>query len=242
MYSPIKQLAILTLRLSILLPVLGPAASFADSLPSAPYIQVQGHGSISVVPDMARVSLTVGDTNPDTAVARSVVERRASQVIDAARKLGVPRGDIAAASISIWPEYRWQNDKQVFTGQHVSRSIDITMRNLSQYPELITALVKAGIANLGNATLDRSDMPDLRRQALAQAVEDAHKRAQAVAAAAGVKLGAVYSITENSGFSPRPVIMAASLQSGKSSTPDYEPGKINVSADVTIVYLLKQAH
>ena len=230
------------LRLIITLPlVLMPASMLADSLPAAPYIQVQGHGSVSVVPDMARVSFSVSDTNQDAAVARSVVERRAARVIDAARKLGIARSDIEAASISIWPEYRWQNEKQVFVGQHVSRAIEFTLRNLSQYPELVTALVKAGVANLGNATLDRSDMPDLRRQALAQAVEDAHKRALAVAAAAGVKLGAVYSITENSGVSPRPVVMAASLQSGKSSSAEYEPGKINVSADVSIVYLLKQA-
>ncbi len=219
----------------LLLPVL------AGALPAVPYIQVSGQGSVSIAPDMAQVSVSVEDSSQDMAAARAVVERRAVQVINAAKKLGVVSADIKAANIAIWPEYRWQDNTQVYVGQHVSRHIQITLRNLSQYADLVSALVKAGVANVSSTTMERSDMPLVRQQALAKAVEDAHQRALAITKAAGVALGSVYSITENSGYNPRPVLMAAAVKTARSGTADYEPGDIDVIANVSVVYLLKQA-
>ena len=230
----------LYIRHCIALMLLIPALALADALPAMPYVQVSGHGTLSIVPDMAHISITIEKTDKDLASARADVERRAAQVIGAAKKLGIAERDIDATNISVWPEYQWQNNHQIFMGQHVSRRIQITLRDLPQYADLVSALVKAGVNNVGSTTLDRSDMPQLRQQALAKAVDDAHQRAQVLAAAAGVDLGAVYSITENSGFSPRPLVMAGRA-ANSSSGADYEPGSLDVTADVSIVYLLKAA-
>ena len=231
----------LYIRHCIALMLLIPALALADALPAMPYMQVSGHGTLSVLPDMAHVSLTIEKTDKDLASARADVERRAAQVIAAAKKLGIPARDIDATNISVWPEYRWQNNNQIFMGQHVDRRIQITLRQLPQYADLVSALIKAGVNNVGSTTLERGDMPQLRQQVLANAVDDAHKRALVLAAAAGVELGSVYSITENPGFSPRPLVMAGRA-ANTSNGADYEPGSLDVTADVSIVYLLKQAH
>lgn len=229
-------------RLAIVFAVaLLPLAVFADALPSVPYVQVTGHGRLNAVPDILRVSATVEKTDTDMAVARADVEHRARQVIEAAKKLGVADRDISAPALNIWPEYQWQGNSQIFVGQHVSRRIDITLRDLGRYPNLVSALVKAGVDNTSSANLDRSDMPKLRTQALAKAVEDAHAHAEALAAAAGVALGPVYSISENvSPIGPRPVMMAAAAP--RAGGAEYEPGTIQVTADVNMVYLLKAGH
>ncbi|HVA55289.1 MAG TPA: SIMPL domain-containing protein [Gammaproteobacteria bacterium] len=230
----------LHIRHCIALMLLIPVLALADALPAMPYIQVSGHGTLNVVPNMAHISITIEKTDKDLASARADVERRAAQVIEAAKKLGIAERDINATNISVWPEYKWQNNNQIFMGQHVSRRIQITLRALPQYADLVGTLVKAGVNNIGSTTLDRSDMPQLRQQALAKAVDDAHKRALVLAAAAGVNLGAVYSITENSGFNPGPLVMAGRAATTSSGT-DYEPGSLDVTADVSIVYLLKKA-
>ncbi|MGH8307790.1 MAG: SIMPL domain-containing protein [Gammaproteobacteria bacterium] len=218
-----------------------PLAVLADALPSAPYVQVSGHGTLTVVPDMVHVTLTVEKTDKNLAAARADVERRVGQIIGSAKKLGIPERDINAATISVWPQYQWQDNTQVFVGQHVSRRIEIILRDMSRYADLVSALIKAGVTNIGSTTLDRSDMPALRRQALAKAVDDAHARATALTAAAGVSLGSVYSITENTGFTrPQPVMMAAKM--APAGEAKYEPGTIEVTADVGIVYLLNKAH
>lgn len=224
----------------VLVFLLLPLAVFADALPSAPYVQVTGHGSLTVVPDMARVTVTVAQTDKDLTLARNDVESRATAVIASARQLGVAERDISAASISIWPEYQWQTNSQIFIGHHVSRRIEITLRDLSRYIELIGALVKSGVTTFDTA-LDHSDLTDLRRQALAKAVEDAHARALALALAADVSLGAVYSITENTGFAvPRPLVTGARM--APAGGAEYAPGTMEINADINVVYLLKGPH
>lgn len=226
------------LALGLLLALL-PFAACAGALPATPYVQVAGHGSVTAVPDLARVTVSVAKTDKDLALARNAVEQRAAAVIAAARKLGIAERDINAASISIWPEYQWQNNSQVFAGQHVSRNMVITLRDLSRYADLVAALVKAGIMTFDTA-LDRSDLAALRRQALAQAVEDAHARALALARAAQVNLGAVYSITENNGFArPQPMMTEAKMSPADGA--QYQPGSMQINADVSVVYLLQHA-
>ncbi|MBU6422062.1 MAG: SIMPL domain-containing protein [Gammaproteobacteria bacterium] len=223
----------------VLLLALLPFAALAGALPATPYVQVSGHGSVTVVPDLARVTVSVAKTEKDLALARNDVEQRAAAVIAAARKLGITEHDINAASISIWPEYQWQNNSQVFAGQHVNRNIVITLRDLSRYADLVASLIKAGVTTF-DTVLDRSDVAALRRQALAQAVEDAHARALALAQAAQVKLGAVYSITENNGFArPQPMMMAAKMSPADGA--QYQPGAMEINADVSVVYLLQPA-
>ena len=223
----------------VLLLALSPFAAFAGPLPTTPYVQVTGHGSLTVVPDMARVTVSVAKTDKDLALARGDVEQRAAAVIAAAHKLGIAERDISAARISIWPEYQRQNNSQVFAGQHVSRNIVITLRDLTRYADLVAALIKAGVTTFDTA-LDRSDVATLRRQALAQAVEDAHARALALAQAAQVNLGAVYSITESNGFArPQPMMMAAKMAPADGA--QYQPGTMEINADISVVYLLQHA-
>ncbi|MGH8279395.1 MAG: SIMPL domain-containing protein [Gammaproteobacteria bacterium] len=212
--------------------------ALAQALPASPYVQVTGHGSLSVVPDMARVTVSVAETGKDLAATRATVEQRASAVLAAARRLGVAERDLDAGSLAIQPEYRWENNSQVFIGQQVSRRIAITLRDLKRYPELISALVKAGVTTF-STTLDHSDIPALRRQVLAQAVDDAHARAQALAAAAGTALGGVYSISANDVFSrPQPLLLAAKAAAANGGA-DYTPGTLDIDATVNVVYLLK---
>lgn len=229
------------IRTGIWMLCLLPLTALAAALPAAPYVQVTGQGSLTVVPDMARVSVTVAKTDKSLAAARAAVENRASAVIAAARKLGVAEHDISAANLSIWPEYQWQDNSQVFVGQHVSRRIEITLRDLKRYPDLIADLVKANITTF-TTTLDRSDIAALRRKALAAAVEDAHARALALSQAAGATLGAVYSISEN-GVMPRPQPMMMSARAAPASAPSavYEPGTMEINVNVSVVYLLRSA-
>src|SRR5579872_7461483 len=135
----------LILSLSLAVPVL----AAADGLPGSPYIQVNGHGELQVVPDMATLSLTVEKTAPDAAAARADVEARAAKVLDAARKAGIADKDIDAPSVTVEPAYDWGNNTRKLVGQHVSRSIMLTLRDLSRYGELVDGLFKAGVTDLG---------------------------------------------------------------------------------------------
>jgi hypothetical protein len=240
----------LLLTLSLLVPVL----AVADGLPTAPYIQVNGHGELQVAPDMAYISLSLEKTSLDAKAARADVEGRAAKVIALARQLKIADKDIDAPSVTVYPEYDWvverstvssgSESKRVrkLTGQHVTRAITLTLRDLGHYGELVDGLFAAGITDLGNVVMDCSDREALQQKASALAVGDAHDRAAGLAQSAGVTLGSVYSITEQGGgYAPRPMSMARAVSMDAApAAPEYLGGKIQISADVTVFYLINK--
>ncbi|HEY3646144.1 MAG TPA: SIMPL domain-containing protein [Gammaproteobacteria bacterium] len=233
------------MRVTLLaLALLTPVLAAADGLPSAPYIQVNGHGELQVVPDIAHLTLTLEKVDQDATKARADVEGRATKALDAIRKAGVADRDIDAPSVSVYPEYvcdstTISSSKDCTHTQHVRRSIDLTLRDLSRYGELVDALFKAGVTDLGDVELGRSDRRALEQKARALAVADAHDQAAGLAQSAGVNLGPVYSVAEHGGgLSPRPMMAMAAAKSNAS--PEYLNGKIEISADVTVFYLIKK--
>lgn len=241
------------LLLSLALTV--PALAAADGLPSSPYIQVSGRGELQVAPDMAYVPLSIEKTSLDAKAAREDVEARAAKVIALARQLQIADKDIDAPSVTVYPEYDWVVEKsgsgsgtesrrvRKLTGQHVTRSVMLTLRDLDHYGELVDGLFAAGITDLGNVVMDRSDRRALEQKARALAVGDAHDRAAGLAQSAGVNLGAVYSITEQGGnYAPRPMVRmeAMSTAGAAPANPEYLNGKIEITADVTVFYLINK--
>jgi uncharacterized protein YggE len=231
------------LKTLVLALCLAPLTAPADSLPAVPYIQVTGHGELHTAPDILYVALTVEKTDLDLKAARADVEQRSSAVLELLRKLGVADKDITAAAIYVNPQYVWKNSTQHLTGQHVTRSVAITLRDIARYGDLVDGLISAGITRLDGVTPDVSNREALREQALELAVVQAHDKAIGLAKSAGVNLGAVYSIAEQGGgYSPRPLMMdAAARNSGAESAPEYVTGDIQISADVGVIYLINNS-
>jgi len=226
-----------------------PFAAVADGLPKDPFIQVSGHGELRVTPDILHVALTVEKTDKDLKVAREDVESHATGVIELARKLGVADRDIDAAALYIYPQYAWQrSDKpggtasQVLVGQHVTRSLYITLRDISRYGDLLDGLVAVGVTRVDNVTPDLKDRQAQARNALQMAIADAHDNAAMIAKSAGVTLGAVYSVAEQGGgYMPRPIAMEGAMRaSSEAGAAEYLPGQLEVDVDVTVYYLIAQ--
>ena len=231
-------------RILLLILCLLPFAARADALLlPTPYVQVTGHGALNVTPDMLRISLTVEQTDKNLSVAKNSVTDRVQKIIALAKRLGIAARDIDATVIYIAPQYDWQNNTRRYLGQHVSRSVRLTLRDINAYSDLVDGLVKIGVTSIDSVLADHSDLAKLKTQALALAVQDAHAKAAALAASADVTLGPVYSISENAGFNlPRPPLMADARMAAVPGGNGYNPGNIEITADVQMVYLIKQVH
>ncbi len=81
----------------------------------------------------------------------------------------------------------------------------------------------------------RSDEAALYRRALRAAVADARAKAQAMAAAAGRRLGPVRSVVEGS---PGPIPVGAGAKQAAEPTP-IEPGTQTIEAAVTVELALR---
>ncbi len=202
-------------------------------------ITVQGTAIISLKPDMATLSLGVDTQAATAALAQSNASKAMAAVIDAVKKQGVADVDLATQGINLNPMYGDQavNGSARVTGYQASQSLSVKVHDLEKVGPVIDAGVAAGATSVGGVGFSLADPTSATDQARQMAVNDAHKRAQALASAAGVTLGAPISITEELATQP-PVYYAAGVASDKAGlapTP-IQAGTTDVTVTVDVVY------
>ncbi len=215
-----------------------PIIALAATLPDAPHVVVAARGEVEAMPDIARLQLQISETSDSAVKAKSAVDQRSAQVLNAVAEQGVPESDIRASQIRVYPDYDWQDGKRVLRGQRVERSVDITLTDLSRYGALLDALVNAGISELGNVSFDLSRREALQAEAVQAAIADANAKAEVLAAGFGRKLAGVYHIDE--GASAPVVYERAMMMDAKVGAQAHMlVGTETVSASLTVVFLLK---
>ncbi len=90
---------------------------------------------------------------------------------------------------------------------------------------------------MSGPSLSVGDRDELYRKALKNAVEASRAKAEAIADAAGVKVGRVTAVVESAGYEQQPPMpyAAEAARDSVSSTP-IEPGKQAIEATVTVTF------
>lgn len=225
---------------------------WADPLPAQPHVYVEGSAEVNAEPDMMTFSLSIQTQDLDLAKAKTDVDSRSKILIDACKKFGIKPADIATSALNIRPEYDYRDQQRVFAGNHVSRQIDINLRDLKKYPEMMKALVDAKVSETINTTLTVSNKKELEDKAQIAAMTDAKNRAEQLAKTQGKLLGEPWSISEfNTRGNDRWELHASRQLMGASAkntaemrvamdaSEPFEPGVLKLTAQVYVVYLLK---
>lgn len=202
-------------------------------------ITVQGTATISLKPDQASISLGVDAQASTAAQAQANASKAMAAVIAAVKGQGVADADLATQGISLNPSYGDQapNGSPRVTGYQADQSVSVKVHDLDKVGPVIDAGVAAGATSVGGISFSLADPTVATNQARGMAVNDAHARAQALATAAGVTLGAPISITEESATQP-PIYygaLDAAAAPGKVATP-VQPGTTDVTVTINVVY------
>ncbi len=212
----------------------------APAAPAPRTLSVSGQGDVRGEPDRALVTLGVEARNPKMEAARSDVTKTVEAVLKLTRDLKIDPKYVHATRINIQPEYNWDNKSRERTllGYLVSRQVEVELRNLDQLGTLLERAVDAGVNQVGDPRLDSSRKRELEREALAKAVEDARMNAEAVARAAGVRLGTARTISAQSVSAPQPVAyrMAAMAQAAPDAQATYQSGEMTFNATVQVEF------
>jgi uncharacterized protein YggE len=206
-------------------------------------ITVSGTGTVSAAPDRARVQLTVQRSNAIMGTARSEALAVVERFLDLTRKLGIETRHVRTTSAMVNPEYRWEqpSGRQVLTGYSVQRQLEVEVTDLDKLGPLIEGAVSAGVTNVTPPSLYSSRRRELNREALAAAAVDARRNAEAIAAALGVKVGALRELVAGDATPPPPpgplprlkvAAMAESMDAGAT----YEPGSLDYEAHVNATF------
>lgn len=228
-------------KLAVILLLLGaPVFALGANLPDAPHVVVSARGEVEAVPDMAQLRLQISDTAKTSAPAKQSVDRRVQAVLDVAAKLGLAEEDITASQIRVFPDYQWRDGERILLGQRVERRVDLTLRDLSRYGQLVDGLLAAGIDELGNVEFDLSNRDALLDRATERAIAEAKRQAEQLAEGFGGRVKGVYHVQKLGVSAPRPerVMMAMDAKAGAAEMP-VSFGTETLSVNLNAVFLLK---
>ena len=208
-----------------------PRFARSAATPAGRTITVTGTGSVVSVPDRASFSFGV-DTRGATAAAALASNAAAARAMIAALKAaGVAAADLQTTQVSLSPQT--SQDGTTIVGFAASSSVSATAA-LAKAGATVDAAVGAGATSVSGPVLSTADQASLEKQALAKAVADAKDKADALAAAAGLRLGAVRTIVEGSAAAPLP--WAAAKGAAVPADVPVEPGTQETDATVTVTY------
>ncbi len=227
------------LAMVLLASCLSGAQAAADE-PRPRTVNVSGVAEVSAEPDIARVSLGVEARRPSLADARAEVVAAVDRVLALTRDLKIDPKNVNATRIQVQPEYRWnENDRErVLLGYLVSRQVEVELRDLDKLGTLLERAVDAGVNQVGDPVLDSSRRKELEREAMTKALEDARLNAEALARAAGARLGAARTLSASGSSPPVPVYRDAVMATMAKAAPEatYQPGNMKFSASVNAEY------
>lgn len=203
-------------------------------------VSVSGQGQIHAEPDRATVQLGIESRKLKLEDARAEVTKTVEAALKLTRDLKIDPKHVRATRINVQPEYNWDNNSRErnLIGYYVSRQVEVDLRDLDKLGTLLERAVDLGINQLGDPQLDSSKRRELERSALALAVEDARLNAEAVAKAAGAKIGAPRTISASSGYVPAPVMMRAKVMAMEAGDAgqSYQSGQMGFTANVQVQY------
>ena len=212
------------------------AASWAQ-LPSRPAsIIAVGEATVSVTPDLARVSVGVVT---QAATAQEATVQNASQagaLITAMQKLVGTSASIKTISYYLSPVYNNPPAGQSATiiGYMVTNIVEVTLTDLAQVGKAIDTAIQNGANRVQGVSFDLQDRTPIVAQALKTAAARAKSQADAIASGLNVHTGAVLHASE--GVNTTSPVRGGTVAAAP-STP-IETGLVIVQASVTIEVLI----
>ncbi|HNB51226.1 MAG TPA: SIMPL domain-containing protein [Anaerolineales bacterium] len=218
------------------------AASAAQTTTSEPVrtLSINGHGEVTLTPDIAYVY--VGVHTELEAAADAVAENndQAQAVIDALRAAGIAAEDIRTSNFSLWYSQTYDMNGQPNGGKYVvDNSVYITVRDLEKLGDILDTAIEAGANSINGISFDVSDKDAALAEAREKAVDDARTQAEELASLAGVELSDIQSLSMYGG-TPTPYYGGAVRDTAEAATSvPITPGQFVVTVDVSIIYTIK---
>jgi len=199
-------------------------------------VTVSGHGSVTVKPDIATLSLGVSVTGDTANAALRKAAEKADALIKALEASGVAEDDIVTSDISLYPQYNEDGNKVI--GYNASNDVTATVRQIDTTGAVIDAA--AGLVgdeiSIGGVSFSVDDSSEALSEARQAATADALQHATDLTAGVHAEVGQVLTIDETySNYQPYYPAYDASDGSAEVSTP-IQTGTQDITVDVTVVF------
>jgi uncharacterized protein len=204
----------------------------------------QGDGTVMAAPDMATITLGVETRNESASVAARENAELMNETVSALLSAGIKREDIQTTQYTISTFAQDQTletsvpantTKPIFV---VTNQVTVQTNNTTDIGPVLDAAIASGSNSIQGISFDIRDPKPQMDLALKDAVNDARRKAEVVASAAGVKLGKVLEISGGYSFVSSGSARSYALQAA-APTPVL-PGQVEVTASISITYEITQ--
>jgi uncharacterized protein YggE len=208
-----------------------PAGGASEELKDG--ITVTGTGHVQAIPDEAEFSVGVTTKGQTAREALAANSARMRELIDALKGAGVAERDMQTQDVSVGANYEVDGKQGGYSARN---SLSVRITDLDRASAILDAASRAGANEVYGPSLSRSDREGLEARALKDAVANARKRGEALAGAAGVSLGDVTAISEQS--QPDGPVFAMAERAAADSKVPIEPGREEITASVTVTFAI----
>jgi uncharacterized protein len=193
-------------------------------------VEATGEGEISVAPDQAMLSLGVTTDAPTAQQALDDNARAMTAVMAALAQAGFKPPDVATRAVSLTPLTDYKNPEQPrIVGYRANNTVQVKTKDPAAIGRALDSGVKAGANVSGGIAFGLADPRTAETQALRLAVQDAQRRAAAMADALGKRLGRIVEVRTIDVDRPVPRLEMTMARRADAATP-IEPGLITVRA------------
>ena len=215
----------------------------ADAVHAHPAIvTVRGDGQATGDPDRVRIQFGVTFQATTAGAAQSRVSAVSAEMIEAIKGLGLEGALVQTLNVSLSPtfDYRNQEDGQPrLTGYRADNTVMVRFDDVTRAGEAIDAAVKAGANQVNSISLEVRDEAPMRREALGKAVGEARGKAEAIAGAMGMRLGALREVREEGAATPIfPRFEGMAMRASADVSTPVEAGEVSVRASIVATYEL----
>lgn len=209
-------------------------------------INVGGHAEMTVMPDLAKVYAGYSVVKPTAADAQAEADKVTNAIVDGLRYIGISENDIETENLILYEERVWvEADSQMKNvGWRATQNLKIKTGDLTKVGDIVDVAVKNGANQINSVEfyLSASKDDDSKQLVLAKATQNAKSKAQTMADSLGVKLDKIVSASEsNYGYRPFEYnMMNKDGAAAVSESAKVLPRDVSVSADMTLVYSIKQ--
>ena len=207
--------------------------------PLQPTIVVTGHGKATAPPDMATIQTGVITQAATAQQALQANNQAMQQLLSVLKQNQIADKDLQTSQFDLSPQYKTDErgrDPQI-VGYRAANQVRVRVRNLPRLGQVLDALVSAGSNQLNGISFEIDDPTGVLNQARNRAIADARSRAELYAQAAGVRVGKVISISEQSVPVPGP-FPARAMMAEAAAVP-VAAGEQELSATIQMVFELQ---
>jgi uncharacterized protein YggE len=227
-------------KIVLILTILFMTTSYAQEVKQIPQINTNGEGKVKVVPDQAAIAVTVETKGNNAKDVKKQNDQKIEAVLKFIKKMNLAPEDFKTKRVSLNPQYDYEKKKHSY---NATQTIEILLKDLSKYDELMEGLVDEGINRIDEVTFQSSKLAQYQSEARKLAMKDAKLKAEDYVSVLGQKIGKAITISDNSQtYYPQPVYAAMKTMAMDSEAAPRETlavGEITITANVSVSFVLE---